>query len=418
MDQYILILTVIGIAIFSMVWMPKISQFTGVSYSVFFVFFGFLLYLLFSQHLPNPLPQKNKSITLHLTELIVIISIMGTGIKIDRPFSLKSWASPLKLITITMILCIIVATLLGYYYLGLGLASATLLGAVLAPTDPVLASDVQVGPPNEDGKSETKFALTSEAGLNDGVAFPFTWLAICVGFSLAGQDVSFFKWFTYDLLYRISVGLLVGYIIGKAIGYLIFKVAAKYKILRTRDGLLAIAATLVVYGITEIIHGYGFIAVFVCAVTLRHYEKGSHYHDELHSFTDQVERSLLCILLILFGGALAMGVLEKLTWKMVLFSLSFLLIVRPLFGWLAVSKSKIDLREKLAIGFFGIRGMGSVFYLAFAFSKFDFEHQDELWALVIFTILLSIIMHGFTANPIMKKIADLEFKNDKKPSRN
>ncbi|CAD7810061.1 Na(+)/H(+) antiporter NhaH [Chryseobacterium aquaeductus] len=416
MDQYILILTVIGIAIFSMVWMPKISQFTGVSYSVFFVFFGFLLYLLFPQHLPNPLPQKNESITLHLTELIVIISIMGTGIKIDRPFSLKSWASPLKLITITMILCIIVATFLGYYYLGLGLASATLLGAVLAPTDPVLASDVQVGPPNEDGKSETKFALTSEAGLNDGVAFPFTWLAICVGFSLAGQDVSFFKWFTYDLLYRICVGLLVGYIIGKAIGYLIFKVAAKYKILKTRDGLLAIAATLVVYGITEIIHGYGFIAVFVCAITLRHYEKGSHYHDELHSFTDQVERSLLCILLILFGGALAMGILEKLTWKMVMFSLSFLLIVRPLFGWLAVSKSKIDLREKLAIGFFGIRGMGSVFYLAFAFSKFDFEHQDELWALVIFTILLSIIMHGFTANPIMKRIADLEFKIDKKLS--
>lgn len=413
MDQYILILTLIGIAIFSMVWMPKISEFTGVSYSIFFVFLGFLLYLLIPDYLPNPLPQKNESITLHLTELIVIISIMGTGIKIDRPFSVKAWASPLKLIAVTMILCIITATLLGYYYLGLGLASATLLGAVLAPTDPVLASDVQVDPPNEEGRSETKFALTSEAGINDGVAFPFTWLAICIGFSLSGKEVSFLEWFTYDLLYRIFSGLIVGYIIGKSIGYLIFKIAAKYKILKTRDGLLAIAATLVVYGLTELIHGYGFIAVFVCAITLRHYEKGNHYHDELHSFTDQIERSLLCILLIIFGGSLAMGVLEKLTWEMVLFSLSFLLIVRPLFGWLALSNSKIDLREKLAIGFFGIRGMGSVFYLAFAFSKFNFEYQDELWAIVIFTILVSIIIHGFTANPVMKKIADLDFKNSK-----
>lgn len=133
----------------------------------FYLLAGILLYTFLPTYLPDPLPQNNETLTLHLTELIVIISLMGAGLKIDREFSFKRWASPLKLIGKTMLLCIAITTFLGYYFLGLGLASATLMGAVLAPTDPVLAADVQVGPPNEPGKSETKFVLTSEAGLTE-----------------------------------------------------------------------------------------------------------------------------------------------------------------------------------------------------------------------------------------------------------
>lgn len=401
MDQYLIILVILGAAIFSVTWMPKISKKTGISYSIFYVATGFALYLLVPDILPNPMPQENEKLTLHLTELIVIISLMGTGIKIDRKFSFNTWTSPLKLVSFTMLLCIGAATAMGYYFLGLGIASAVLLGAVLAPTDPVLASDVQVGPPNEGMKSETKFALTSEAGLNDGVAFPFTWLAITIGAMITGKEGSYFDWFAFDVIYRIIAGIVVGFLSGKGIGILLFRVSKKYEILRTRDGLVAVAATLLVYGITEMIHGYGFIAVFICAITLRHFEKDHQYHDKLHSFTDQIERLLLCLLLMIFGGALAMGILKPVSWKIVLFSAGFLLVVRPLFGFLALSSSPMKNRERLAIGFFGIRGMGSIFYLAFAFSKFDFDNQDELWAIVSLTILASILIHGLTATSVM-----------------
>lgn len=401
--DYVLILTFAGLATFLMVWMPKLSQYTGISYSVFYVFFGCIIYWIFPQYLPNPLPKDHLDITLHLSELIVIISLMGTGLKIDQKFTFKNWSSPLKLVFITMILCITAVFFIGYYLLGLSLAAAVLLGAVLAPTDPVLASDVQVGPPNEKDVSNTKFTLTAEAGINDGVAFPFSWLAIMIGFSMSGQEVSFLKWFTYDVIYRILVGIILGFLAGKALGYIVFDATKKYFVLKTSDGLLAVAATLLVYGCTELVYGYGFIAVFVCAVAFRHYEKKHEFHHELHSFTDQIERLLLCILLILLGGSLVMGSLENLTWKTIVFSLSFLLIIRPLFGWLALRKSTLGSRDKLVASFFGIRGMGSVFYLSFAFTKFDFENKDELWTLVLFTILLSIAIHGFIANTAMKK---------------
>ncbi|GEN77904.1 cation:proton antiporter [Chryseobacterium hagamense] len=404
MDDYLLILTLTGAATFAMAWMPGFSKKTGISYSIFYILAGVVLYLAVPEYLPDPLPQNNKNFTLHLTELIVIVSLMGSGIKIDRPFSFKAWSSPLKLIGITMLLCIAAAALMGYYVLSLGLASAVLLGAALAPTDPVLAADVQVGPPNDKAKSEVKFTLTSEAGLNDGVAFPFTWLAIVLGLMVSGSQVSFLEWFAFDVLYRLGAGVLIGWACGKGIGFLLFRISEKNGPLASRDGFLAIAATLLVYGLTEFAHGYGFLAVFICSITLRHYEKDHHYHKELHSFTDQTERLLLSLLMILFGGALVMGILQPINKEMIIFAVVFLLVIRPLAGWLAMATSKIQNREKWAIGFFGIKGLGSVFYLSFGFSEFHFEHQDQLWAVVFLTILLSIIMHGLSATTVMKKV--------------
>lgn len=404
MDQYLLMLTLIGIATFGMAWMPNISKKTGISYSIFYLLAGFILYKLFPAHLPNPLPQKNESLTLHLTELVVIISLMGTGLKIDRPFSFRNWSAPLKLIAITMPLCIAATILLGYYFLGLGLASAALLGAVLAPTDPVLAADVQVGPPNGPSESETRFTLTSEAGLNDGVAFPFTWLAVTLGLMASGKASDLWNWLAFDTLYRIAAGIAIGYIAGKAIGFLVFRRGEKNRFLDTKDGLLGIGITLLVYGLTEIVHGYGFISVFVCAVTFRHYKREHDYHAELHSFTDQVERLIVCILLILFGGIVAMGILSPLTWQMVLFASTFLLLIRPLAGISALSTAALDIKEKLAISFFGIRGMGSVFYLSFGLTKYDFDFQDELWAIVSLTILISVMLHGLSATSVIKRL--------------
>ncbi len=114
----------------------------------------------------------------------------------------------------------------------------------------------------------------------------------------------------------------------------------------------------------------------------------------------------MAVLLILFGGSLVTGILGALTWKMVVFSLIFLLIIRPLAAYLSIAFSKFHFKEKLAISFFGIRGMGSVFYLAFAFQQINFNYVEELWAVVACTILISVIIHGITATPIMRHLKE------------
>ncbi len=124
-------------------------------------------------------------------------------------------------------------------------------GAALAPTDPVLASDVQVGPPNEKSSSETKFALTAEAGMNDGLAFPFTWLAISFAMLGSSESEGLVHWFTFHMIYKIAIGLALGWMAGYTVGHLLFSFSKKHKILYTRDGFLAIGLTLLVYGITE-----------------------------------------------------------------------------------------------------------------------------------------------------------------------
>ncbi|CAM3790820.1 sodium:proton antiporter [Mucilaginibacter galii] len=403
MDQYIVIISVIGIAALGMAWMPAFTKRTGVSYAILYTLGGMLIYLLFPHLLPAANPKTNLTYTGHLTELVVIISLMGTAIKIDRPLKWKSWQSPLRLVTIGMVGCIAVASLLGYAFFNLGVASALLLGAVLAPTDPVLASDVQVGPPNENIKFETKFALTAEAGMNDSLAFPFVLLAIAICHMGGSADVNLWEWLGYNVILRMVVGLAVGFLIGKLLGYILFTMSDKFNVLETRDGFVALSLTLMVYGIAELLHGYGFVAVFVAGLTLRNYEVGHNYHDKLHAFTDQSERIMLAIVLILFGGSLLSGVLSGLTWPMVMFSLMFLLLVRPITSYLSLAScNQVHSTEKWVISFFGIRGMGSVFYLAYAFKEAKFPHADELWTIVMFTILLSILLHGLTATRVMK----------------
>ncbi|MFD2163141.1 cation:proton antiporter [Paradesertivirga mongoliensis] len=404
--EYFLLLALIGLAAFGMAWMPAISRITRISYSIIYLVLGILSYLFIPDILPVPDMTEHREIAVRVTELVVIVSLMGTGIKIDRAFTFKNWSTPLRLIGIAMIACIAVTTAIGYSLLGLGLASALLLASALAPTDPVLAGDVQVGPPNEKIKSETKFALTAEAGLNDGMAFPFIWLAIVVAGILQGSMIhgDLMSWLSYHVVYKLLAGAAIGYALGRLAGYLVFTMTEKYKKLKTRDGFLAISLTLIVYGITEMAQGYGFIAVFISSITLRHFDKKHEYHDDLHSFVDQTERLLVAMLLLLFGGALVNGILQPLTWKMVLFSVLFVLVVRPATAYLSLYGKKIHIKEKLAISFFGIRGVGSVFYLAFAFGEFNFDAESELWATVAFSILLSILLHGFTASPIMQHL--------------
>jgi sodium/hydrogen antiporter len=411
-DSYILVMAIIGLAALGMAWMPSISKITRISYSILYVLFGALLYMFFGNLLPLPDPISKNEFTVRLTELVVIISLMGTGLKIDQPFNLKQWAIPFRLISITMIISIIAVAWIAVHYLGFELPSAILLGAVLAPTDPVLASDVQVGPPLEKESNKVRFTLTAEAGLNDGSAFPFTWLAVAL--MLHGTNTAtIMEWIWFDLLYRIAAGILVGFIFGRILAFLIFRLPMKIKDIRTRDGLVAISATLLVYGITEWIHGYGFIAVFVTAITIRNYERGNIYHLKMHDFTEQVERIMVSIVLILFGGSLVSGILQDLTLLSAAFGILFVMVIRPLTSMISMPGGDLHIKEKLAISFFGIRGMGSFFYLSFALHQAFFPFHGELWSIVSFIVLLSIIIHGLTATSVMKAL-EVEFSEEVK----
>ena len=405
MDTYILVLLIIGFASLAMAWMPAISKKTKISYAILYVLFGAVLYI-FGDGLPLPDPIRKQQYTVHLTELVVIISLMGTGLKIDRPFTFKNWNLPLRLVSVTMLLSIAAISFLAWQFLNFDLASALLIGAVLAPTDPVLAADVQVGDPNENERNDVKFALTAEAGLNDGLAFPFTWLAIVVAQIANTNEGSLTDWLLTDLLYRIVVGLLAGYLLGRLLAYLIFRKSEEKSIIEMNNGFIALAATLVIYAFTEIIHGYGFMAVFVGAVTLRNYEIQHEFHNQLHSFTDQIERILVAIVLILFGGSLVSGVLEELSGQMVLLGLAFVFIVRPVAGYLGLLGTDLHPVQRGAISFFGIKGIGSFFYLSFALAEAEFGNAREIWSLAAFTVVVSLLTHGFTAAVSMEKIEE------------
>lgn len=401
-SSYIIIITIIGLAALGMAWMPSISKKTNISYSIIYVLFGMLLYIFLGNLLPLPDPISNNNLTLRLTELVVIVSLMGTGLKIDRPFTWRNWTVPFRLVSITMVLSIFLVAFLAVWLLRFDWPSAILLGAVLAPTDPVLAGDVQVGPPLEEKENKVRFSLTAEAGMNDGTAFPFTWLAIVLAAMPLEGSVA--HWVSFYFLYKLAAGVIAGYLLGRLLAYLVFKLPARRKDMKTRDGFVALSATLLIYGLTEIVQGYGFIAVFISAITIRNSELHHKYHRKLHDFTDQIERVLVAVVLLLFGGSIVTGVLKTLNWQMMLFAFAFVLLIRPLTSQISMLKAQMHRKEKWAVGFFGIKGMGSFYYLSFALSKRYFPLNEELWALGSFVVLLSIILHGITATPILKKL--------------
>ncbi len=400
-DTYILYLIVLGVAGLGMAWIPSIVLNKPISYTIVYVIFGMLLFLL-PINLPSTDPLKQEYHILRLSEFGVIISLMGSGLKINRRFTLKNWAIPLKLVFITMIICIGAAAFLGWWAIGLAPASALLLGAALAPTDPVLAADVQVGPPSKKKEDHVRFSLTAEAGLNDGMAFPFTWLAVMMAIYVGSDESWIGEWIWKDVFFRSIVGIGMGYIFGKALAYLIFYLPEKTKFPKIRDGFVAISSTLIIYGITEVVEGYGFLAVFFAGVTLGNYEREHSYHVALHDFTDQIERLLMVVLLLLLGGSIVNGILDHLTWHGAIFSLIFLFVIRPLGSMLAMVGEKVHWKEKITISFFGIKGIGSFFYLSFGLHHAYFEDAPELWSIIGFTILISIIIHGISASPVMR----------------
>ena len=408
LDGYLLLLVIFGAVILLTAWLPLVLDKLPLSLPIGCIVLGLAigwspLVTLFSAN-----PLENREVTERLTEVVVIVALMGAGLKIARPIGVRDWILPWRLLALAMPLTIVGIALAACGLLGLPVASAVLLGAVLAPTDPVLASDVQLDPPLAEGSDEVeeeddvRFGLTAEAGLNDGLSFPFVYLAIALALAGSRGEPWLRDWLWFDVVCRITVGIGSGWIIGRLLGLVIFRLPNRTRLSSTGDGFVALGATLLAYGLTELLHGYGFLAVFVAALTLRSTERRHRYHADLHAFSEQIERLLMMALLVCFGVAIAEGtVFGGVTWRTVAVALLVLFVIRPLCGWLCLVGVPLPWRERAAIAFFGIRGLGSFYYLAFALGEAEFTGPEVLWATVCLVVLGSILLHGITVTPAM-----------------
>lgn len=415
----------LGLALFLAVIVPPLLQRFNVNAPIVLVSLGLVLGLLPGFRDLDLDPVSHGTAITHITEFTVLVSLMGVGLALDRPLSLRdvgswrTWSPTWRLLGVAMPLSIAGVALLAWGPMGVAAPAALLLGAALSPTDPVLASDVQVGGPNEgeggagedqedseevDEDDEVRFALTSEAGLNDGLAFPFVHAAILLA-TVGGVSQWGAEWVAWDLVGKIVVGVAVGLAAGWAVARLAFTARAEeLRFAATGEPIVAIAALLATYGVAEVAGGYGFLAVFTCAMAIRSFERKSSYHHDMHEVIERLERLLTLVVLLLLGMALTNGLLAHLDWRGVAISLFLLLVLRPLVGLLSFAghphqsgPRDFDRRERIVAAVYGVRGVGSLFYLAYAATHAEFAEIRWLWSVVAFTVVVSVFLHGLTA---------------------
>ena len=365
-------------------------------------------------------PIVNHEVVEQVTQFAVLLALMGVGLALDRPLRVRHprdwlrWSPTWRLLFVAMPVGISGMWLVGWWGAGLAPATALLLGAVLAPTDPVLAGDVQVGGPDvetaeseeSDERHEVRFALTSEAGLNDGLAFPFVTAAVLwVGHDSAGSWLP--GWVAWDLVGKVVVGFGVGAFVGWALAKLAFRARRQsLRLAEQGEPLLALAALATSYGAAELLGSNGFVAVFCCALAMRNGERRHDYQEQMHGVVQRLERLLTLLVLLCLGIAMSRGLLSALDWRGVLVGTALVFVVRPFSGVLSLLPfrrgfSSMDHRERLVTAFFGVRGVGSLFYLAYAAGQAHFSDLAWLWATVAFTISLSVLVHGVLAKPAM-----------------
>ncbi len=349
-------------------------------------------------------PLDDATLIEHLAEFAVIVALFGAGLKLERAFDRARWGSVGRLLGIVMPLTIAAIALFGSTVMGLSLGAAIILGAALAPTDPVLAGDVGVGPPGDEDEREPNFALTAEAGLNDGLAFPFVFLGAFV--AAEGGSSWLVEWFAADVLYALLVGTALGAAGGYAIAAGIVRLRARRLMIHALDGWVAVAAVLLVYGVAEIAGAYGFLAAFAAGVAFRNYEHGHEMNVRVHGGAEVVEKFCELGLILLLGSMITLtglGEVGAAGWLLVAF---LLFVIRPLATAIAFAGSHRPLRERAFIGWFGVRGIGSLYYVAVALGSgiLSVDESRSLFWTVAACVVASIVVHGVTASPLSRRL--------------
>ena len=404
LSGYHLALAAVGGAVILAYWLPRFVSRREPAASGLLILLGMAGFSLVPGVPVVPDPRADPHSWEVVAELTVIVALFGAGLRIDELSSLTRWRPTLQLLVLAMPLTILAVAALGHAFAGMTIAGAILLGAALAPTDPVLAGDVQVGPPLEGGEHPVRFALTTEAALNDGLAFPFVYMGLLVaaeGFAPAAWGLD---WLARDVLYRIAVGAAMGAAGGWALGRILFVLPRGATLADTASGVVALAGVLLCYGTTELAEGYGFIAVAVLGLALRRVEARHAFHRRLHDFTEAIEHALTAVLLVALGAVMP-ALLGGLTLADAGVALALILLVRPLVGWLSLAGTRLRGRDRWVVAVYGVRGVGSIYYLAYAAGHVEFWDEARLWALVGFAILVSTLGHGLTAGIAMERLS-------------
>lgn len=372
-------------------------------------------------------PLKQSHLLEVLAELAVLLSLFIAGTKMPVPLHLKAWRAPLRLAFISMTISVVLTAAFGYYLLGLPLGAAVLLGGILAPTDPVLATDVQVRHMGD--TDPLRFTLTSEAGMNDGSAFPF----VMLGLLLLGAPASYELlggWLLKDVLWSTASAIAVGLVTGRLLAQIVRKQQPLEKQRPLLDDFLGLGLIGLTYGVCLLIDGWGFLGVFVTAISLRQSEMAlarSETPDQLPdasaesydqpreavphppsqvskgslTFKEPLERLSELVLVVLLGGMLF---ISSWSFRAVGLALFLFVIVRPVSVFLGLLGSGASWRLQLLVGWFGVRGIGSIYYLMFAVVfGLPQELALELIHITLVVVVLSIIIHGLTVKPMMTR---------------
>ncbi|WP_392535771.1 cation:proton antiporter [Nostoc sp. C117] len=408
-DIYIIDLLVIGVLLLMVTlgsgWISRLPLSFAIIYLVVGILLGPYGYGLIQLRRDEVF---NAQLLEKVTELVVIISVFSCGLRILRPLKLEVWEITARLIGFLMPISIFALATVGKLFLGMTWGEAILLGAILAPTDPVLASEVQLTDVKD--KDELRFGLTSEGGLNDALAFPFVYFGI---YALKDDNwANWFKdWITIDLLWAIAAGIVMGIVVAKAIVWLDQKIQKRRQVDELMEDFLAIATILVTYSLTEIVNGYGFLAVFVAGLVVQRSYKNSEKPLEQLKFIERIEKLLEIGTILILGSILLVKPMFNYASQSLLVIFFLFVIIRPIGVWISTigkrpiysHRRTLNPATRLLFGWFGIRGVGSLYYLAYAFGKgLQGEVAEQISWITYTTIVASVIVHGISATPLMK----------------
>jgi NhaP-type Na+/H+ or K+/H+ antiporter len=396
-DTYILYLLVIGSLLLGITlgsgWISRLP----LSYALIYLVVGIILG---SNGFNLIQLRPDAKLLERLTEFVVIVSVFGCGLKMNRPLKPWAWNTTARLIGLLMPISIFAIAVVSHSLLGFSWAAAILLGGILAPTDPVLASEVQLS--HVEDKDEMRFGLTSEGGLNDALAFPFVYLGL-YWLKDSNLDNWFKEWVAIDLLWAVTAGIIMGYLVAKAIVWIEKRTQQIRPIDDVIEDFVALSTILLTYSLTELVNGYGFLAVFVAGyvVQANYFTEQDKRHAQLE-FTEQIEKLLEVGTILLLGTLLLVAPMIKYGGQALLVAGLLLFVIRPVGVWISMLGSRVPVQTSLIFGWFGIRGVGSLYYLSYAFSKgLKGDLAEQIAWITYITIVISVVLHGVSSTPVM-----------------
>lgn len=374
------------------------------SYTFIYLIVGILLGP-YETHLIQLQPQAE--FLERVTEFVVIVSLFSCGLKMNRPLRLGAWNSTIRLIGFLMPFSIFAIAVISHWLLKLNWGAAVLLGAILAPTDPVLASEVQLAHIGD--RDELRFGLTSEGGLNDALAFPFVYFGI---YWLENNNWQSWleQWVVVDLVWAIAAGIGMGIVVGKGVMWIEQQLQKFRDIDELMEDFIALGIILITYALTELINGYGFLAVFVAGLMVqRSYPNPKRRLSQLE-FTEKIEKLMEVGTILLLGSLLRIEPILKFGGEALLVAGLLIFAIRPLGAWISTvglgfaksPRSPFHPTTRWLFGWFGVRGVGSLYYLSYALSKsLQGELGEQIAWITYITVVISVILHGISTTPLM-----------------